>query len=267
MASQAPAYGDREVSIGSVFGRAFGTLGTHPLATFGIAFLFGALPGVGLTLVVQVYRTELLMRLGTPGLFAVGVASWLVGLVFAVITQGALVRATVAHSEGRHASLGECLAAGLSVGLPLAGVAIISGIGTVIGFIFLVVPGIILYIMWVAAGPAVVEERLGPMDALLRSAELTQGARWKIFAIELVVVVGYWMLSALVAAITIAIYGSVTAMAAASSGFPAFWALGLSAITQTLISAVWGVVHTSLYIELRNWKDGPPADALAEVFG
>ena len=37
-------------------------------------------------------------------------------------------------------------------------------------------------------------------------------------------------------------------------------------IMQTLISVVYGVSHASLFVELRNAKDGPSDEALADVF-
>jgi uncharacterized membrane protein len=133
--------------------------------------------------------------------------------------------------------------------------------------ILLIVPGIMLYIRWSVAAPALVEERIGVFDALGRSSDLTDGARWKIFGLELVALVGYWMFSGAVAAILFSMYGGMEGMrATAATGFPLTY-YAISAVSSTITSAVWGVIQTALYVELRNWKDGPPTDALAEVFG
>ena len=37
-------------------------------------------------------------------------------------------------------------------------------------------------------------------------------------------------------------------------------------VVRTLTSVVWGVCHASLFVELRNAKDGPSDASLAEVF-
>ncbi len=45
MATSISEAGDRMVSIGRIFSRAFGTMGSNPVTVFGISFLFGAVPG------------------------------------------------------------------------------------------------------------------------------------------------------------------------------------------------------------------------------
>ena len=43
--------------------------------------------------------------------------------------------------------------------IPLIGLSILVAIGVVLGFVFLIVPGVILYLTWSVAAPALVEER------------------------------------------------------------------------------------------------------------
>src|SRR3546814_2798469 len=43
------------------------------------------------------------------------------------------------------------------------------------------------------------------------------------------------------------------------------WIVG-SAVLNTLIYTVWGTVQTSLYVELRTWKEGPSGKALEDIF-
>jgi hypothetical protein len=266
MATAAPAGEDRTVSIGRVFSRAFGTLGSNPVATLGIAFLFGALPSLLIAWAVQTLGTEAFMGLGTAAVVGITIFSALVAIVLAMITQGALVRATVAYSEGRKASLGESAMAGLRVALPLFLLALLSALGIGLGFLLLIVPGIILYVMWSVAAPALVEERLGPIEALGRSSDLTRGVRWKIFGLILVIIVLYWLFSALVAMLSVMWYGGMDAFAASAGRMPLGY-LVVNSIAGTITSAVWGVILTSLYVELRDWKDGPRTEALADIFG
>lgn len=268
MASAAADQGDRSVSIGRIFSRAFGTIGSNPVATLGIAFLFGALPSLLLTYAAQAAGPDTFAILGVGASIAFGLFSILIAIVLAMITQGALVRATTAYSEGRKASLGESAMAGLRVALPLFLLGLVSAIAIALGFLLLLVPGIMLYVMWSVAAPSLVEERLGPIEALGRSSDLTRGARWKIFGLTLVVVVLYWMFSALVAMLSITFYGGLDSFAASAAGgsLPIGYLL-VNGIAGTLTSAVWGVIQTSLYVELRDWKDGPRTDALADIFG
>jgi len=215
--ASAAAGEERNVSIGRVFSRAFGTIGGNPVVTLGIAFLFGALPSLLLGYALQTWRVETFTFLGPLATIAIGLVTAVIGIALAMITQGALVRATVAHGEGREASFGESAAAGLAVALPLFGMAVLSGLGILAGLVALIVPGIILYVMWSVAAPALVEERLGPVEALGRSRELTRGARWKVFGLLLVVTVVSWVFSAIIALVGVMGYGSPADFAAAAS--------------------------------------------------
>lgn len=267
MATAAAEAGDRNVSIGRIFSRAFGTIGSNPVATLGIAFLFGALPSLLLTYVAQTFQAESVAILGAAGMIAVVIFSAVIAIALSMVTQGALVRATVAYTDGRKASFGESAMAGLGVALPLFLLGIGSALGIAVGFLLLIVPGIILYVMWSVAAPALVEEGLGPTEAFGRSNDLTAGARWKIFGLLLVMLVLYWMFSALVVALGAMWYGSMAELTqVADGGFPIGY-LVVNAIAGTITSAVWGVIQTSLYVELRDWKDGPRTEALADIFG
>jgi hypothetical protein len=261
----APADG-RAISFGRVFSRAFGTLGSNPAATFGIAFLFGAVPGLLIAYVTQRYNMDILQAFGMLGTIALVIITVVASIVFATITQGALVRATVAYSQGGKAGIGESIAAGLVVALPLIGLAILSALGIGLGMVLLIVPGVMLWVMWSVAAPALVEERLGPIQALGRSRYLTSGARWKVFGLLLVLIVCYWIFSAIVGVIAISAFGGVERFAAMNQQGMSMGYLAFMAVVQTLISAIWGVILTSLYVELREWKDGPAGENLAEVF-
>jgi hypothetical protein len=258
---------DRTVSIGRVFSRAFGTIGDNPVATLGIALLFSALPWMLIIYVIASMGSQVFAALGTAATIAVSIFSAAAFILLSMITQGALVRATVAYSEGRKAGLGESAMAGLSVALPLFLLGLLSALAVALGAVFLIVPGIILYVMWAVAAPALVEERLGPIEAFGRSRYLTRGARWKIFALLLVVFVIYLLFSAAVEVLgTMAFGGSADPEADFMSGVGLGY-LATTIISGTITSAVWGVILTSLYVELRDWKDGPQTEALEDIFG
>ncbi|HEX8238470.1 MAG TPA: hypothetical protein VF574_01895 [Allosphingosinicella sp.] len=267
MATAAAEGSDRRVSIARVFSRAFGTIGSNPVTTLGIGFLFGALPSLLAAYAVQQIRAESFVGLGAAATIAIGLFSLLVSILLGIVAQGVLVRVTVAFSEGRKASLAESAMAGLRVALPLFLLGVLNAIGLALGFLLLIVPGVILYLMWSVAAPALVEERLGPIEALGRSRYLTRGARWQIFGLTLVVLIVYWMASGLVAAFTIASYGGIAEVAASAAEGPSFGQLAINAVVATVYSAVSGVIQPSLYVELRDWKDGPRTEALAEIFG
>src|SRR3546814_14393610 len=49
--------------------------------------------------------------------------------------------------------------------------------------------------MWAVVAPALVEERTGVFGAFGRSRELTKGARWKVFGLELILLVAMWIVT------------------------------------------------------------------------
>ena len=269
MASSIDTAGDRSVSMGRIFSRAFGTMGSNPVTVFGISFVFGALPGLVINLISQrlgYSAPNLASGAITPAMYWTLFAGTIVLTVaFAMLTQGALVRATAAHSEGREASFGESAMAGLRVIVPLFLLGLLLGIGISLGFLLLIVPGVILYLMWAVAAPALVEEGTGVIGAFGRSSFLTKGARWKVLGLGLIMMVIYWIYSAVIGVVMISIYGLEGLASAAQQGLP-LGLLAVSGVLSTIVTAVIATLQTSLYIELRDWKDGPATEALTEIF-
>jgi hypothetical protein len=62
----------------------------------------------------------------------------------------------------------------------LVGAGVLVAIGTIIGFIALIVPGIWLLGVWIMTTPAVVIDELGPFAALNRSRNLVSGRWWAV---------------------------------------------------------------------------------------
>lgn len=266
MATVAPVYDDNQMSVGRVIQRAFSAFRQNPAVILGLAFLVGAIPGLVLS--------YLFVRLGffAPGALRSGafpfraimgaiLVSTMMGIIIAALVQGALTRAVVTASEGRRASFAESISTGVRVILPLIGLGIVSAIGVALGFVLLIVPGIILLLMWAVAVPTLVVERVGILDALKRSAELTKGSRWRILGLYIVLVLIYWVFEAIVGVVGLKMYGSAAAM----SGLTVGNVLG-SVVLGTVSNMLWGTIQPSLYVELRQAKEGDSAEHLAEVF-
>ena len=79
------------------------------------------------------------------------------------------------------------------------------GILTFIGFLLLIIPGIILTLMWIVSTPSMMVEEKGVFDSMSRSSELTKGNRMRILGVGILLVVAYIVLAliiSLLAAIT-----------------------------------------------------------------
>jgi hypothetical protein len=254
-------YEERGMSIGRVFQRAFSTISHNPIVVLGLALVLGALPSVLFSLVTRPVMADAVANgRSLSAMYGAMFVSWMVSIVLSAIVQGALTRATVAENEGNRASFGDCIAAGLRVLLPLIGVGLIFGFAMTIGFILLVVPGILVMVIWSVAAPALVVERDGILQSLSRSAELTKGSRWKIFGLFLVLLVIYLLVFAV-----LGVVGLKSMTAAAAGGFSLFNLLA-STVTAWVFNLIWGTIQPALYIELRQSKEGDSVENLEQIF-
>ncbi|HEX7822039.1 MAG TPA: hypothetical protein VF463_15630 [Sphingobium sp.] len=263
MATVADLPEETGLSIGGVLSRAFGVMGGNPIVIFGLSFLFGALP-------IQLYTYFLINAAGSPGLSpvtlgVVSTGSIVLFLLCSMLAQGAIIRASLAYAGGERASFGECIAVGLTKLLPLIGLSILLMLGIMAGFLLLFIPGVILLIMWSVAAPALVAEPVGILGAFGRSRYLTKGARWKIFGMLILMFV---LLAVLSAVLNLSLYslGVPTGQARWMDGAFPLWSIAISAVSNTITTAFSSTIVTGLYLSLRNWKDGPQAEALADIF-
>lgn len=256
-----------ELSVGRVLSRGFGVIGDNPVTVFGIALLLGGIP----TVAFGFYQRSLTAAEMDPdqvlGMLVVTLGSALVSMVCQAVVQGSLVRATVAHANGQRAGFGETIGGALALALPLIGLSIVLTLGVALGFLLLIVPGIMLFVIWSVAAPALVAERIGVFDALGRSRDLTRGARWQVFGVIVILVVISWIFSAIFGAAMLGTTGfdETEINQLATDGMPMGWILA-EGLLSTLMITVWSTVVASLYLELRNWKEGPADKALEDIF-
>lgn len=63
------------------------------------------------------------------------------------------------------------------------------GMGTAFGFVFAVIPGIVIAVAWSLAVLLVVDRDMEPLDAIKKSNELTYGKKWTMFGGMIVLVI------------------------------------------------------------------------------
>jgi hypothetical protein len=120
----------------------------------------------------------------SPALALVGAV---VGLVATMVFTGMVVELVSDLQDGRRdASAGQLLRAVRPVIGQLIIVGIVAGVGIVVGFVLLIVPGLILITVWSVVAPVVVLERPPGLGALRRSRELVRGSGWQVFLVILV---------------------------------------------------------------------------------
>ncbi|MEM8986180.1 MAG: hypothetical protein AAGC95_05600 [Pseudomonadota bacterium] len=201
-----------------------------------------------------------LLELGADPLSfgVIAAISTIVNIVATYILQGAIIHGAVNDFNGRPAQFNESLATGLRHAVALFIIAILMTIGLALGFMLLIVPGVILAVMWAVAIPARVIENAGVIGSFGRSRELTKGFRWKIFLLYLIIIIAT-ILIGVVVLIPAVVFSAIPGLSSLAE-------LVLSVIA-TIISSVLGAVGASaLYFELRRVKEGIGAEQLASVF-
>jgi len=114
--------------------------------------------------------------------FVMSVISFFVGQVIAM----GWVRMSLKIADGEEASVADFVER-LDLLLPYAIASLLFSLMVAFGLVALIVPGIFLAIVFCFYGPAVVDEELGSIDALQRSAAITRGYRGKLFLFWLAV--------------------------------------------------------------------------------
>jgi len=256
MGTEAAPGAVREASIERALGGAFSVLAARPFAAFGIALLLSAAPSEAVLFEYFRLAGGDYGPLGRSGSYVVLAFAALLVLAVSTVAQGALVRLAASHREARRASLGEALESGCRALLPMVARTVLATVATVVAAVAFLVPAMLLYVVWAVSVPALILERLGPTAALERSQVLTRGARWRVFGFQLVILLGAWMLNLAQNALR----------APDESLVGALTVLGVGAAVGSAITAFSAVAHTLLYCELRDWKEGPPVERLAEVF-
>jgi hypothetical protein len=105
-----------------------------------------------------------------------------VTIVLAILYEGMVVQLVRDVQDGRRDNTVGELFSSVSPVLPaLIAVSILGGIGITIGFLLLIVPGLILLTFWSVVAPVTVIERPGVFRAFGRSWELVRGYGWPVF--------------------------------------------------------------------------------------
>jgi len=252
---------DRSVSIGRIFRRAFGMIGDNPTVVLGAALLLTALPRLAFSYFVNVLRLSPVLTVGKA--IGLGLSGFVAGLIFQSLAIGCITRATVAYSQGRWASPGECLEIAFRRVIPIVVVSILFSLAVLLGFMLLLLPGIFIAVAWAVIVPVTVEEPVSISQAFERADELTRGARWTIFGLALLVILIAMGIGFVVGFLGLLILGfSYRDPAAASSVGPML----LSLVVSTIEAAFLAALQTALYVELREAKEGPGMNRLGQIF-
>src|SRR5262249_47729501 len=116
--------------------------------------------------------------------------------------QGALVFAVDDVRDGRiDSSISELFERVRPYLGTLIGAGLLAGLGIAVGFVLLIVPGLILLTWWCLIAPVIVLEGKHVGESFGRSRELVRGHAWTVFGIIIIVVLASAIASGLIQAI------------------------------------------------------------------
>jgi uncharacterized membrane protein len=133
-----------------------------------------------------------------------------------------------------------------------------------LGFLLLLVPGIILAVGLALAIPAVVlEPRSSASAALSRSWELTRGARWRIFGLGVTLLVLLYIPVVAITGLLAVVLPTASGEAFGPASISSVAAIAVGGIVQMFIYPLFYCVLTVTYYDLRVRKEGFDLELLA----
>lgn len=226
---------NNKLDVGGTLSQIFSTYGAQAGVLLPVAF--------ALFVVVAIVNAIIA---GSFVLFPLGLA---VSVVAATLYQGMVVGLVRDVQDGRRdSSVQDLIDAAWPVVLPLIGVGILAGIAIGIGFLLLLVPGLILLTIWAVVAPVIVVERTGVMGSFGRSRALVRGNGWQVFGVIFVVF--------LITAIVGLVLGALGASISGSFGMQ----IVVNLIASTVTAPIGALAAATIYFRLLpNGAAGSPA--------
>jgi hypothetical protein len=221
------------MTVGGILGEAWG-LYTKFFARF---FLVAAI----VYLVINLLGALLGWVVGTgSAAFLVALITVVVSLVGTFWLQGALVYAVDDVRDGRiDSSIGELFERVRPYLGTLIAAGILAGLGIAVGFVLLIVPGLILLTFWCLIVPVIVLEGKHVGESFGRSRELVRGHGWSVFGV--VVITG--LASAIASGVIQSIFSFLTP-------FLRYWIGGT--IANAIVDPFLAIALTVMYFHLRE---------------
>jgi hypothetical protein len=178
----------------------------------------------------------------------IGAIGWFIAIAIQQLLLGALTRGAAGALIGRDVDVSASYQYAFSRLGPLIGLALLVALVVGIGFILLVIPGIIVLVFLAASVPAFIIEGLGVTDSMSRSWKLVSGSWWHTLAVILVAAI---------------IAGVINGILTAIGGHTFFGVWILSAIAQIITAPFVALVSVVLYVDLRARHESLNATTLA----
>src|SRR6266566_4766371 len=170
----------------------------------------------------------------------------IIGFAATYVVQASLIKAVQDVRDGRvDLDLSQTVRAAGPFILPVIGASILAGIGITIGFILLIVPGLILLTYWCLIVPFIVLAGSGVFESFGNSMRTVRGYAWRVF--------GTYVLVFLILIAFAIVLGFIL------EALPMFWRSFVNnLVSGTLIAPFLALVATLIYYRLTAAHAGQP---------
>jgi hypothetical protein len=253
----------RPMSLGEVLDQTFTLYRENFLLFAGITalpYLVSLVFKFGLLLLQRGAIAGTARNIVSPGMvgeiIAGGMGSFLLLYLMIGVAQSATVSAVSDLYLGRPTSVRDAYDQSKGKIMTVFAVMILTFLATMVGVIFLIIPGIYLACRLAVSVPVAIVEKESPVGSMQRSMDLTQGHAWQMFLLLLLVGVIQWVVSALLQA-PVMFFAFTAAMAKHQVSF------GVSAysyvaeyVSQVVVGPIGTISASLMYYNLRVKKEG-----------
>jgi hypothetical protein len=233
------------MSVGGVLGEAWGLYTKFFTRFFTIAIVVYLIVNLVNALIATAFGH------GTGIALLLALITVVVSLVGTFWLQGALVYAVDDVRDGRiDTTVGEVFERVRPYLVTLIGAGLLAGLGIAIGFILIVIPGLVLLTWWCLIVPVIVLEGKSVGESFGASRELVRGHGWTVFGIVIITAI----LSAIASGIIQAIFSFL-------GSFLRYWIGG--SIASAIVGPFLAIALTLTYFKLRDLRaaEAPAAAA------
>lgn len=228
------------MTVGGILGEAWGLYTKFFARFFAVAVI--------VFLIVNLLNALLgwVIGSGSGVVLLVALITTVVSLVGTFWVQGALVYAVEDVRDGRiDSSIGELFERVQPYLGTLIVAGILAGLGIALGFVLLIVPGLVLLTWWCLIAPVIVLEGKRVGESFTRSRELVRGHGWTVFGIVILAVLASAIAS-----------GLIQGIFSFLGPFLRYWIGG--AIANAIVDPFLAIALTLMYFHLR---ESPAAEA------
>lgn len=178
----------------------------------------------------------------------------LISMLISAFIQAFISYGIVSTLKNEKVAIGQCLRSGARRLFPIAATTLLFSLGVGLGFVALLIPGIILMCLWAFAIPVCAVEGVGPIESLKRSAFLVKNYRLELFFL----IVISSILSVLI------IYSSTLFVGYLNREFY-FLLYGFS-LLRVFVNYFFLSMYVVAYFDVRSIKEGLSLEKLTNVF-